>query len=83
MGIGYSLGLLTVDLIHDIGKSAPTYYPKVLSPSIVTPFSLIVIALFALSAIIRVFGETCMKRATLRVTLLVATTGLFVDVIKT
>lgn len=56
LGIGYSLGLLTVDLIHDIGKSAHTYYPKVLSPSAVTPFVLIMVALFALCAVIRVFG---------------------------
>ena len=56
MGIGFFLGLLAIDLIHDIGLMAHSYYPKVLQPSIVTPFLFTILGIFGVSAIIRVLN---------------------------
>ena len=81
LGIGFSLGLICVDLIHDIGAHAPSYYPTMLSPSPVLPFMLLMAGVFAVAAFRRVFQETSKSRSLLRVLMLLASGALLVDVI--
>lgn len=82
MGIGFFLGLLAIDLIHDLGNHAPNYYPKVLKPCIVTPFLFSILGIFAISAIIRLLNETSRLRAVLRTILLLGSAFVFFDVLK-